>query len=207
MATISWTTDQVMRRLLPAEERRTSGSTPAARSACVDYPIPPRWAGKKLAHAERARPVLARRHHPPRRRAGAHAQRRSARRATSCTSSPTSPPSTRCANDSQTRRASTLMRVAIAGAGNVGLFIANDLVAAGHEVLAHRAEPCGRRPFADRRRARVARRRRAARSPRSARPGSTRATSSSPPPATTRTTSWSRSSPSRSSPSPASSPG
>ena len=27
------------------------------------------------------------------------------------------------------------MRVAIAGAGNVGLFIANDLVANGHEVL------------------------------------------------------------------------
>ena len=26
------------------------------------------------------------------------------------------------------------MRVAIAGAGNVGLFIANDLVGAGHEV-------------------------------------------------------------------------
>ena len=26
------------------------------------------------------------------------------------------------------------MRVAIAGAGNVGLFIANDLVSAGHEV-------------------------------------------------------------------------
>ena len=33
------------------------------------------------------------------------------------------------------------MRVAIAGAGNVGLFIANDLVSTGHEVHAHRTEP------------------------------------------------------------------
>ena len=31
------------------------------------------------------------------------------------------------------------MRVAIAGAGNVGSFIANDLRRAGHEVHAHRA--------------------------------------------------------------------
>src|SRR4029077_13534138 len=33
------------------------------------------------------------------------------------------------------RRGAPLMRVAIAGAGNVGLFIANDLRAASHEVL------------------------------------------------------------------------
>ena len=38
------------------------------------------------------------------------------------------------------------MRVAIAGAGNVGLFIANDLVARGPRGAAHRAEPRRRRP-------------------------------------------------------------
>ena len=37
------------------------------------------------------------------------------------------------------------MRVAIAGAGNVGLFIANDLVATGHEVLLIEQDPGGRR--------------------------------------------------------------
>ena len=43
------------------------------------------------------------------------------------------------------------MRVAIAGAGNVGLFIANDLRAADHDVLDHRADPRGREagPAAD----------------------------------------------------------
>ena len=99
------------------------------------------------------------------------------------------------------------MRVAIAGAGNVGLFIANDLRAAGHEVLLieqlpavvkraqqpgdgiewHIADCCEVNSL------------RAA--------GLDRATSWSPPPATTRTTSWSRCSPSRSSRCRASSPG
>ena len=37
------------------------------------------------------------------------------------------------------------MRVAIAGAGNVGLFIANDLRAAGHEVLLIEQDPDGAR--------------------------------------------------------------
>ena len=123
-----------------ARSSRTSGSTRAARSASLDYPIPPRWAGKKLAplsepgvfwlvaitrlgdaqvtHAERDRPG---RRHPALRR-----RRVRARRAAASGSS---------------RERSTLMRVAIAGAGNVGLFIANDLARRRPRGAAHRAGP------------------------------------------------------------------
>ena len=102
------------------------------------------------------------------------------------------------------------MRVVIAGGGNVGTFIADDLAKAGHEVTivevdAERVraakklgEPAGRH-LGRGRRLRAER----------AGPGRPRATPTSSPrsPATTRTTSSSRCSPSRSSPCPASSPG
>ena len=81
------------------------------------------------------------------------------------------------------------MRVAIAGAGNVGLFIANDLRAAGHEVQLIEQNPAVVER-ADRRRGRRVGRRRRVRGVVAARkPASSAATSSSPPPATTRTTS------------------
>ena len=103
------------------------------------------------------------------------------------------------------------MRVVIAGGGNVGTFIADDLVKAGHEVTIVEVDSrAGARPP----------------SSSASRPGSrwveadacelselARAdlepapTSSPRSPATTRTTSSSRCSPSRSSPCPASSPG
>ena len=90
------------------------------------------------------------------------------------------------------------MKVAIAGAGNVGTFIAADLLAAGHEVLLIEKDP-----------ALVARQRESstsagssptpARCPRSSDAGLADVDVWWPPPATTRTTSWSRSWPSRSS--------
>jgi trk system potassium uptake protein TrkA len=49
VAMISWTTDQVMRRLLPSEEQPHEWLDPSGRVCLVDYPIPPTWAGKKLA--------------------------------------------------------------------------------------------------------------------------------------------------------------
>jgi trk system potassium uptake protein TrkA len=48
VAMISWTTDQVMRRLLPSEEQPHEWLDPSGNVCLVDYPIPPRWAGKKL---------------------------------------------------------------------------------------------------------------------------------------------------------------
>ena len=103
----------------------TTGSTRAARSCLVDYPIPGRWAGKKLAALNEpgkfwlaavtrfgaAQVVDPERDRPGGRRAPLRRRRRRARRA---------------ARAAQ-RGTGALMRVAIAGAGNVGLFIANDL--------------------------------------------------------------------------------
>ncbi|MFI5052893.1 MAG: potassium channel family protein [Acidimicrobiia bacterium] len=48
VATVSWTTDQVMRRLLPTEELPHEWLDPSGKVCLVDYPIPPAWAGKKL---------------------------------------------------------------------------------------------------------------------------------------------------------------
>jgi trk system potassium uptake protein TrkA len=49
VATVSWTTDQVMRRLLPAEEQPHEWLDPSGKVCLLDYPIPAKWAGKKLA--------------------------------------------------------------------------------------------------------------------------------------------------------------
>ena len=49
VAMISWTTDQVMRRLLPDEERPHEWLDPSGNVCLVDYPIPAGWAGRKLA--------------------------------------------------------------------------------------------------------------------------------------------------------------
>jgi trk system potassium uptake protein len=49
VATVSWTTDQVMRRLLPTEEQPHEWLDPSGKVCLLDYPIPSIWAGKKLA--------------------------------------------------------------------------------------------------------------------------------------------------------------
>ncbi len=49
VAMISWTTDQVMRRMLPAEEQPHEWLDPSGNVCVVDFPIPIGWAGKKLA--------------------------------------------------------------------------------------------------------------------------------------------------------------
>ncbi len=49
VATVSWTTDQVMRRLLPPDEQPHEWLDPSGKVCLLDYPIPASWAGKKLA--------------------------------------------------------------------------------------------------------------------------------------------------------------
>jgi trk system potassium uptake protein TrkA len=49
VATVSWTTDQVMRRLLPGEDQPHEWLDPTGKVCLIDYPIPAVWAGKKLA--------------------------------------------------------------------------------------------------------------------------------------------------------------
>src|SRR2546429_458958 len=49
VATVSWTTDQVMRRLLPAEDQPHEWLDPSGKVCLLDYPLPAKWAGKKLA--------------------------------------------------------------------------------------------------------------------------------------------------------------
>ena len=49
VATVSWTTDQVMRRLLPTDEQPHEWVDPSGKVCLLDYPIPSNWAGKKLA--------------------------------------------------------------------------------------------------------------------------------------------------------------
>ena len=48
VATVSWTTDQVLRRLLPAEQPH-DWIDPSARVSLVERVLPARWCGKKLA--------------------------------------------------------------------------------------------------------------------------------------------------------------
>ena len=199
VATVSWTTDQVMRRLLPDRGAAARVARPERQGVPARLPDPGQVGGQEARAAERARRVLARRDHPPRRRAGRARRARSARTATSCTSPPTSPRSTRCASGSSTERSTT----------DAGRHRRR-----GERRALHRQRPARRRPRRAAHRAeprgREARRRRpttastgtsptAARSTRCAPPGSTPATWSSPRPATTRTTWSSRCWPSRSS--------
>jgi trk system potassium uptake protein TrkA len=48
VATVAWTTDQVMRRLLPGEQPH-DWIDPSAKVCLVEQALPPAWGGKKLA--------------------------------------------------------------------------------------------------------------------------------------------------------------
>jgi len=48
VATVSWTTDQVLRRLLPGEQPH-DWIDPSARVSLVERVLPSNWGGKKLA--------------------------------------------------------------------------------------------------------------------------------------------------------------
>lgn len=51
VATVSWTTDQAMRRLLPTEIR-TEWTEPTGSVSVVERTLPAKWAGKKLSDLE-----------------------------------------------------------------------------------------------------------------------------------------------------------
>ena len=49
VATVSWTTDQVLRRLLPSTEQPHDWIDPSGRVCLLEFNLPGAWAGKKLA--------------------------------------------------------------------------------------------------------------------------------------------------------------
>ena len=49
VATVSWTTDQVLRRLLPSDEQAHDWIDPTGKVCLVEFNLPAVWAGKKLA--------------------------------------------------------------------------------------------------------------------------------------------------------------
>jgi trk/ktr system potassium uptake protein len=49
VATVSWTTDQVLRRLLPSDEQTHDWIDPTGKVCLVEFNLPAVWAGKKLA--------------------------------------------------------------------------------------------------------------------------------------------------------------
>ena len=53
VATVAWTTDQVMRRLIP-EARPAEWSDPTAKVCLIDRSLPDAWAGEPLADLEEA---------------------------------------------------------------------------------------------------------------------------------------------------------
>ena len=194
VATVAWTTERVLRRILPDEAggRVDRPERPGVAGRADRSPAPgpghplvrARGAGRgpgRRRSAASAWPSPARR---PRRPGGRRAS-------TSPWPATRSTPSTRLPGR-RTGQGRALMRVVIAGGGSVGRFIAEQLHEAGHEVLIIDNDPAVVRSAE-----RVQRARRAspgsrptpARSRSWPRPRSTRPTSSPPSPATTRTTS------------------
>jgi trk system potassium uptake protein TrkA len=49
VATVTWTTDQVMRRLIPSDEATHDWMDPSGKVCLVEFIIPAAWGGKKLA--------------------------------------------------------------------------------------------------------------------------------------------------------------
>ena len=49
VATVSWTTDQVLRRLLPSSEQAHEWVDPSGKVCLVELALPKAWAGKKLS--------------------------------------------------------------------------------------------------------------------------------------------------------------
>src|SRR5262249_47975877 len=49
VATVQWTTDQVLRRLLPSDEQPHDWLAPSRKVCLVEFVIPAAWGGKKLS--------------------------------------------------------------------------------------------------------------------------------------------------------------
>lgn len=49
VATVTWTTDQVMRRLIPSDEATHDWMDPSGKVCLIEFVIPAAWSGKKLS--------------------------------------------------------------------------------------------------------------------------------------------------------------
>ena len=135
VATVTWTTDQVMRKLLP-EESTPVWTDPLGGVKLIQRPVPDEWAGRKVRELDDrdgfSVVALTRDgHHDPGdrrpdlprgRRALRHGRRRR-------------PSDVRRDLRLAHRSRRTLVKVAIAGAGKVGSYIAGDLQRSHHEVV------------------------------------------------------------------------
>ena len=90
VATVRWTADQVLRRLLP-EGLLTEWRDPSGHVVLAEVAYSPEWVGHRLRDLEEAAGARVALHHPARRGHAARTRRPWCRRATCCTSSwPTS---------------------------------------------------------------------------------------------------------------------
>ena len=85
VATVSWTTDQVVRRLLPGEHP-ADWTDSSGKVSLVERDLPAVWAGQKLSKLDEPGLLHGRRGHPARCRPGSSNPISSARKETSSTS-------------------------------------------------------------------------------------------------------------------------
>ena len=192
VATVTWTIDQVRRRLLPDEDVG-DWSDPTGRLTLIERSLPEAWAGRPLRDLEepgRLSLVAVTRAGVPRLDARELVgQEGDVLHLAVLDDAWRELDETARARGDGASADGGVVKVAIAGAGSVGTAIASDLHANGHEVLVfeqdpelvERLRPTPRRHLGGGGRLRGRRR--------STRPGSPRSTSSWPRPVTTRTTS------------------
>ena len=135
VASVAWATDQVMRRLNP-DAHTVEWTDANGAVSMIEVSLPAGWAGQKLTPLSVGRSPPGRCHLAQ--RLGAAGQRRrdrSGRRRAARHGATRRPRRPRSATRLRPRRGAPLMRVAIAGAGNVGIYIAQDLRKDGHDVL------------------------------------------------------------------------
>ena len=149
VATVKWTSDQMLRRLLP-QGHVPEFTDPSGKVVIAEMPVSAGWVGRRH-HRDRGRHRWAARlPHPARRRASCPGLTPSTRRATCstsrCCARTSRPPS--ASSTPPPRRTDpkgSTMRVVIAGAGSVGRSIARELLRNGHHVLLVDREADGER--------------------------------------------------------------
>ena len=87
VATVRWTTDQMLRRMLPAGAVTATGATRAATIRLAEVPLHDGWVGRRLTRIEQAAPAPGSPSSPASARACSPSRTPSCRRATCCTCS------------------------------------------------------------------------------------------------------------------------
>ena len=144
MATVTWTIDQVRRRLLPDLDV-ADWSDPTGRLALIDRSLPDAWAGKPLCDLEQPGSlslVAVTRAGVPRLDARELVGQEGDVLHFAVLDDALDRLDEKLAqSDDQSATAGPAVKVAIAGAGSVGTAIASDLHANGHEVLVFEQDP------------------------------------------------------------------